>query len=108
MRNIEDVLLAILKTVAKREKQFTSNAVLAIAEARNLKLRDNRVIGTVMLRAEKEKLIIKTTEFVSSERELMHKCPKRVWRSLIYTERARIADTLPLFTGEAQSCAATI
>ncbi len=70
--------------VAKRIAVFTTDEVLAeLAKYPEVSTHEGRALGPVMMRAQRNAVIVATDQFVNSEAVSRHKAPKRVWASLI-------------------------
>jgi hypothetical protein len=102
-------LLAVQR-LAKRVQTFTSGDVLVLLENSRAvpAAKDMRRLGAVMRRAQRKGWILRTEQFTASKRDGRHAGPERVWCSLVFRARIERMNAMPLFTGEAQSCAVTI
>ena len=79
-----DVAYDCVVAVAKRCAMFTTDEVLdELARHPTVSTHEGRAHGPVMMRAQRDRLIIATDQFVKSEAVSRHCAPKRVWASLI-------------------------
>lgn len=74
--------------VARRQKEFTSDVPVAVLEetAPELKPHEPRAWGAVMVKARREKVIAPTDRYQPTTRKQGHRGPRRIWKSLLYTE----------------------
>lgn len=78
-----DVAYQCVVAVAKRCAMFTTDEVLDELSHYNVSTHEGRALGPVMMRAQRNSVIVATDQFVNSEAVSRHKAPKRVWASLI-------------------------
>lgn len=80
-------VVSIIRQVAERQQQLTSDDVYKVLESRGLGFHCARVIGPLMIRAAKLGYIESTHTVRHSERASMHAAWVTVWRSLVQKEQ---------------------
>lgn len=74
--------------VAKRCATFTTDGVIdELAKHPTVSTHEGRALGPVMMRAQRNSIIVSTDQFVNSEAVSRHRAPKRVWASLIIDQK---------------------
>lgn len=77
--------LELLEQLARDRRHFTADDLLELCTREHLRFGDNRALGAVMRRAEKQLMIRATDNFVLSKNPKKHASPTRVWVSNIYS-----------------------
>jgi len=82
----KEAMLSIVHSLAKTRGKFSADD--AFAEFNLLKVKpttqDPRAMGWVMLQAVRNGWIVRTGEFVETNRVSCHNAPIRIWRSLLF------------------------
>tara|TARA_B100000287_G_scaffold144271_1_gene136164 strand:+ start:2721 stop:3083 length:363 start_codon:yes stop_codon:yes gene_type:complete len=73
-----------IHTYAKSKEFVTANDVWDTLDTLGITTHDNRALGSLFLKAAKNKWIEKTNQTIQSNRETRHAGDVRVWRSLLY------------------------
>lgn len=78
--------LGCIHALALRRETFTADDVMLLMEKAwpGVWTRDNRAAGALMKTAMKNGWIESTEQFILSVRPGLHRCPRRVWRSLLH------------------------
>ena len=73
----------MLREVAKKNREFTSDDILIPLESRGIITKDNRAIAAIFQAASRMGLITSTDRFVRCRRKSRHGAPIMVWASNI-------------------------
>ncbi len=80
----------IVRHLAETRSEFTTDPVWFMLERfTDAETHEPRALGAVMRACAKDRLIVATDRTVESVRVANHRRPVRIWKSLVYTERAQ-------------------
>jgi len=82
-----DVAYQCVIAVARRCATFTTDQVIEELSRYAVSTHEGRALGPVMMRAQRNSIIVSTNQFVNSEAVSRHRAPKRVWASLIIDQQ---------------------
>lgn len=83
-----DVAYDCVVAVAQRCAMFTTDQVIdELAKHPTVSTHEGRALGPVMMRAQRNNIIVATDQFVNSEAVSRHRAPKRVWASLVINQQ---------------------
>lgn len=81
-----------LRQCAETKAEFTTDDMWEIINNTGVVTSENRAMGSIMQSASRAGMIKATGYFLPSKRVSKHKSPTRVWQSLIYKPKGRVAD----------------
>jgi hypothetical protein len=89
-------MLAALIEVAKRQPFFYSDDVELVRQNRGgPSTHENRAMGPLMKRAFRAGICEPTDRFAAASRAACHRCPRRIWKSMLYDKTAAAAADWP-------------
>jgi hypothetical protein len=82
-------MMAALVEVAKTRRFFYTDDIEELRQQRGgPATHENRAMGALMRRAKRDGICAPTNRFEPSKRVTCHRCPRRVWQSLLFSDPA--------------------
>lgn len=86
----QSAVLGAIEDVARTHSVFSTDEVMVRLAGLGLIVPEMRVLGPIMMLAQRSGYIQPTATFIKSDSVKRHRAPKRQWRSRIYLSRGTV------------------